>query len=151
MSPWHLSGGAECWPRKRGFQPILALCPLQEAVPGQALFAGIKIKASWPGPCWQREGGGSPGPGLKGIWLEKEPHPAPPPAKLGTWGVPRESPAPWLLLPREAQERGWVSGCWLPSPHSSHSNLSLTFTRGFQQPEATGVYQIPQDSLSPTS
>lgn len=71
-------------------------------------------------------------------------------AKLGMWGVPRESPAPWLLLPQEAQERVRVSGCWLPSPHSSHSSLSLTFTRGFQQPEPTGVYQIPQDSLSPT-
>lgn len=117
MSPWHLSGGEECRPRKCGFQPILALCPLQEAVPGQALFAGLKIKASWPGPCWQRGGGG-----LKGIWLAKETSPASPPAKLGVRGVPRELLAPQL----SCHERHRRVGVWVLTTLSSATQVCLS-------------------------
>lgn len=116
-SPWHLSGGEECRPRKCGFQPILALCPLQEAVPGQALFAGLKIKASWPGPCWQRGGGG-----LKGVWLAKETSPAPPPAKLGVRGVPRELLAPQL----SCHERRRRVGVWVLAALSSATQVCLS-------------------------
>lgn len=55
---------------------------------GQALFSGLKIKASWPGPCWQRGGGGGPAPGLKGIWLEKEASPRSTTSIVGSVGGP---------------------------------------------------------------
>lgn len=124
-----------------------SLRPLQEAVPGQALFAGLKIKASWPGPCWQRGGRGGPAPGLKGIWLEKEASSSTTTTSIvGSVGVPRESPAPQLLR-RDAGRgsRGTgcpfltpaTQGCPSPSPEASN-NLG-----------PPGRHKSPPSTLSP--
>lgn len=42
--------------------PSIALSPAGGCA-GQALFSGLKIKASWPAPCWQRGRGGGRAPG----------------------------------------------------------------------------------------
>lgn len=117
---------------------------------GQALFSGLKIKASWPGPCWQREGGGDRAPGLKGIWRLKEASPSSTTGIAGSVRGPREPQAPRFSC-HEGHRLG-VSGCRrprLPSPPSGHVRLSLTLSRSFQQHGATGGPQASPNTLFP--
>lgn len=145
--PWHLSGGEECWPRKCGFQPILALRPLQEAMPGQALLPGLKIKASWPGPCWQRGRGGGPAPGLKGVWLEKEASPSSTTGMAGSMGGPQRIAGP-SASPAMRGTGGQMSGCWLPSPHFSHQ-VCLSPSPEASSNRATEGHELPPIPSSP--
>lgn len=55
VSPWHRLKVRGAGPENRlPAHPRSVLCG---RLCGQALFSGLKIKASWPGPCWQRGGG----------------------------------------------------------------------------------------------
>lgn len=70
--------------------------------------------------AWALLAGG--GGGLKGIWLAKETSPAPPPAKLGVWGVPRELLAPQL----SCHERHRRVGVWVLTTLSSATQVCLS-------------------------
>lgn len=113
---------------------------------GQALFSGLKIKASWPGPCWQRGGGGGPAPGLKGIWLEKEASPHSTTSVAGSVGGPPKitgaSASPAMRGTGGAHLGAFCLG-W-PLKAAPHSPQKLPATWG-----PVGDHELPTTLLPP--
>lgn len=123
----------------------LALPVLCRRLHGQALFAGLKIKASWPGPCWQSRGGGGPAPGLKGIWLEKEASPSFTTSIAGG-GVPREFASSSASVTRRRQR---VPGTVCPVFTSATQGCPLHLPEVSNNLGPLGRPKSPPSTLSP--